>query len=167
MGTKTTTGLCWGISKIPWRRATPACLRTISDGIQPAVYVHLMSASGGTVSREGLECGETSDSEESIARALLTSLSRSRACSCTSLCARVATRGCTNFGIAFALLVKHGNGGGAKLRATTPGVPVPNYPKSAKALNGNECTCVCGLLGDDANAWVARMRAPSSHKLLA
>ena len=49
-----------------------------------------MSASGGTVSGEGLECGETSDSdEESIACALLTSLSRSR----TTLRARVATGG--------------------------------------------------------------------------
>ena len=76
-----------------------------------------MSASGGTVSGEGLECGETSDSnEDSISRALLASLSRSR----TTLRARVATRGCTNFGSASALLVKRGNGGGAMLRPATP-----------------------------------------------
>ena len=94
------------------------CLRTISDGIHPAVYVHLMSASGGTVLGKGLGCGETSDSdEESITRAWLTSLSRSR----TTLRARVATGGCANFGSASALCVKRGNGGGAMLRPTTPG----------------------------------------------
>ena len=71
------------------------CLRTISDGIHPTVYVLLTSASGGTVSGEGLECGETSDSdEESIACALLTSLSRSR----TTLRARVATGGSCSYG---------------------------------------------------------------------
>ena len=94
----------------------------ISDGIQPAVYVHLMSASGGIVLGEGLGCGEMSDSdEESIARALLASLSRSCARSRTTLRARVATGGCTNFGSASALLVKRGNGGGAMLRPATPG----------------------------------------------
>ena len=110
------------------------------------------------MSGEGLECGETSDSdEESIAHVLLALLTRSR----TTFRACVATWGCANFGSAFVLLVKRGNGGGVKLRPTTPGIPVSNYPKSAKALNGNECTCVCDLPGDDANAWVARMRAPT------
>ena len=142
MGTKTTTGLCWGVSKIPWRRAAPTCLRTISDVIQPAVYVHLISASGGTVSGEGLECSETSDSEESIARALLTSLSRSCARSRTSFCARVATGGCTNFGSASALYVKRGNGGGAVLRPTTPSTCAKLLPKSAKALYVKwRCAC--------------------------
>ena len=52
------------------------------------------------------------------------------------------------------------------LRPTTPGVPRSNYPKSAKALNGNVCACVCGLPGDDASAWVARTRAPGSTSSL-
>ena len=116
VGTKTTTGLCWGVSNTPWRRTAPACLRTTSDGIHPAVYVLRMSASGGTVSGEGLWCSETSNSdEESIPRALLASLSRSH----TTSRARVATGGCTNFGSASALLVKCRNGGRAELRPIT------------------------------------------------
>ena len=122
----------------PWRRAASACLRTILDGTHPAVYVLLMSASGGTVSGEGLWCGEMSDSdEESITRALLPSLSRSR----TTLHARVATGGCTNFGSTSALLVKYGNGGGAMLRPATPGYLSLIYPESTRALN--EIVCVC------------------------
>ena len=81
-----------------------------------------MSASEGTVLEEGLECGETSDSdEESIAHALLALLTRSRTRSCTTFRARVATGGCANFDSASTLLVKRGNGGAAMLRLATLG----------------------------------------------
>ena len=75
MGTKMTTGLYCGVSKTPWRRVVPVCLRTVFGGTHLAVYVLLISCSGGTVSREGLWCKETSKSEEEpITRALALAL---------------------------------------------------------------------------------------------
>ena len=75
---------------MPWRSVAQACLRTISGGTHPTVYVLLMSESGGTVSGEGLWCNETSDfEEEPIARALphiAHLLSRSLSHSLTCLC---------------------------------------------------------------------------------